>query len=590
MLGRVLVFVGLLCLPIAASTAPLLRFSDLVSGPSSGNSDAAGGLSEAQHGSIVTVWGQGLGDTQSSSIVWLERAGGERLQAAHVYYWKPADGQAPGGPADLSRYHRMQEIAFSLPASLGAESVQLRVEVGGELSNGLPFLVRDGRIFFVSDSGNDSTGDGSFAAPWKTLDSAADPSRGRLQPGDVIYLRGYSDTDSVRIGSVTPYAGSDSHPFFVASYPGTPAYISNVANPTADNRSVNFPAALRNHYGGNDHWSFSKLRLESNISASMSFYRMRFIGNEVFGPHAEGTGGVVSGSGRQAGGGRFYGNDVHDFGNAGTSFLHHIFYLSNRSTGPATEAYEFGWNYLHDNGAPHAFHIFDQNGQGGNCAGGAATGIGAFDGTFRVHDNVVRNQRGCGFHYQGGCGTYGDFTADAEVWNNLFINDPESPLGGTPICLSTPVLDGSVKVSHNLMFGYGSLHDPAQSSMVLAFAFSGEAQIHNNIVIDRRGAGDFVQGRAPDVASRNLFAIEQGVSGAAVAPAWPETLTELPQFVAVHNGDFRYSEGSSGIDQASAQGIERDLLGVPRPQGAGVDLGPFEFSLQASLVFRSGFE
>lgn len=590
MILRPLLLLAMCCLPFALQATPVLRFSDLISGPSSGNSDAAGGLSSVQHGAIVTVWGQGLGDQQGSSRIWLQRANGSRVAAAYVYYWKAADGGLPGGPADLYKYHRMQELAFSIPAELNAEEVQLRVEVDGELSNGLRFRVRDGRIFFVADSGNDSSGDGSFSAPWKTLDSAADPGRNRLLPGDVIYLRAYTDTDSVKIGSITPYAGSDSHPYFVSSYPGTTAYISNVPNPSAANRNINFPAALRNHYQGNDHWSFSKLRLETNINAAMAFYRMRFIGNEVLGSAAEGTGGVVAGSGRQAGGGRFFGNYVHDFGNATASSLHHIFYLSNRSAGPATEAYEFGWNHLSDNGAPHAFHIFDQNGQGGSCGGGAATGVGAFDGTFRVHDNVVRNQRGCGFQYQGGCGSFGDFTASAEVWNNLFINDPDSALAGTPICLSTPVLDGTVKITHNLMFGYGSNTDTAHTGILIAFAFSGRAEIHNNLVLDRRGAADFVLGRLPEVAANNLFAAWPGTAGSAATPTWPSSLSETPQFMAPESGDFRYIEGSPGIDRASEQGVSRDLHGIARPQGAASDLGPFESRISSAPLFRSGFE
>ena len=294
------------------------------------------------------------------------------------------------------------------------------------------------------------------------------------------------------------------------------------------------------------------------------------------------------------GGGRFFGNYVHDFGNASTSSLHHIFYLSNRSAGPATEAYQFGWNYLKNNGAPHAFHIFDQNGQGGSCAGGATTGIGAFDGTFLVHDNVVVNQRGCGFHYQGGCGSFGDFTADAEVWNNLFINDPDSSLAGTPICLSTPVLDGSVKVRHNLMFGYGSVADPNHSGILIAHAFSGRAEIHNNLVIDRRGVGEFVLGRAPQAAGRNLFAAWNGVPASASVPGWPDSVIGRPKFRAPEQADFRYAEASPGIDQGSDlsgdSSIRFDLNGSPRPQGSAADIGPFEFTPPAFRVFRSGFE
>lgn len=51
-----------------------------------------------------------------------------------------------------------------------------------------------------------------------------------------------------------------------------------------------------------------------------------------------------------------------------------------------------------------------------------------------------------------------------------------------------------------------------------------------------------------------------------------------PLFVDAPNGDFRLTEASPAIDNAdSLNGIKKDCVGNPRPQGIGVDIGAYEF-------------
>src|SRR5690554_6599225 len=97
-------------LSVASLTAinPLPRFTDIISGPATRLGDGLG------DGVIVTVWGQGFGD-QQGQVYFTDNLGVKR-PAAHIYYWKKADGQAPGGPAQLWRSHLMYEIAFSIPS------------------------------------------------------------------------------------------------------------------------------------------------------------------------------------------------------------------------------------------------------------------------------------------------------------------------------------------------------------------------------------------------------------------------------------------------------------------------------------------
>ena len=77
---------------------PALNFSDIDSGPKTGNTDGAGGLTSSRHGAIVTVWGNYPGSSQGSSKIYV---GG--VEAAHVYSWKDADGSLPGGPLQPRR-------------------------------------------------------------------------------------------------------------------------------------------------------------------------------------------------------------------------------------------------------------------------------------------------------------------------------------------------------------------------------------------------------------------------------------------------------------------------------------------------------
>jgi uncharacterized protein YbbK (DUF523 family) len=57
------------------------------------------------------------------------------------------------------------------------------VNVNGAVSNGVPFTVRSGRIFFVSTGGNDGN-NGSYRYPWATLTKA----RSAAVAGDIVYV------------------------------------------------------------------------------------------------------------------------------------------------------------------------------------------------------------------------------------------------------------------------------------------------------------------------------------------------------------------------------------------------------------------
>ncbi len=67
--------------PPVGST-PVLFFSDLISGPATGNTDTSLGQSSGVHGSIVTVWGKNLGSSQGTSKIYCND-----VEAPYVYSW-----------------------------------------------------------------------------------------------------------------------------------------------------------------------------------------------------------------------------------------------------------------------------------------------------------------------------------------------------------------------------------------------------------------------------------------------------------------------------------------------------------------------
>ncbi len=172
----------------ATAAAPVLFFTDITSGPKSGNPDTSGGRS-GQDGAIVTLWGRNLGSAQGSSQVY---ANG--IEAASYYSWGNATV-----PADLHTYHGMQMISFQIShlAQDGAGSTY--VVVNGQQSNSLPFTVRAGSIYFVMTSGNDDTGNGSWGNPWRTIPKAANS----LAPGDIEHRI----TDRTKAIVAVDYAG-----------------------------------------------------------------------------------------------------------------------------------------------------------------------------------------------------------------------------------------------------------------------------------------------------------------------------------------------------------------------------------------------
>src|SRR3989449_659255 len=136
--------------PSPNSGGPVIFFSDLESGPNIGGQN--------DNGTILTLYGKRFGPTQGGSTITV--GGG---QVALYLLWSDS------------------KVAVAIGANAATGSVVVHTSVGD--SNGVPFTVRPGNIYFASPAGSD-TNPGTFAAPFRT------PVKGKnaLAPGDILYL------------------------------------------------------------------------------------------------------------------------------------------------------------------------------------------------------------------------------------------------------------------------------------------------------------------------------------------------------------------------------------------------------------------
>lgn len=465
---------------------PLLRFSDLVSGPNTGLGDGKG------QGVIVTVWAQGLTEAQGT-IVFTD-ANGIEHSPAYVYYWKKADGKLPGGPADLWRSHAMYEVAFSIPsaAAAGLGSIKLRSAVttglgGGWSRNTLPFTIRTGRILWISPTGNNAN-PGTFALPKKYInggDSGLRDGLGNsLQEGDTVYNYGVTEKPLSELGISDTYPQyacfirkpstcSIERQVMLVQYPGKVAMIQGLQKGFSTYGAEGVGCAKYKIEVG--HIATSTTTITSNVYANSHIGTCRygrFVGNELTdkaGMCSTGQAGSIVGTGYSIDKVEVLGNWLHDIGCDGTSHYQHTTYFSCRdSTVTDATAIKFKFNFLENCKAKYGFHAYDQiDGSGGSTPGNVI-------GTWEVCNNVFYKQKGAAISIHTIQNNYANevWTTDAIICNNIIVEAGKGPVSSAEtsnstspvgILLGTKWKPSSLKVEGNLVWRYS---DPSSRTFV----------------------------------------------------------------------------------------------------------------------------
>ncbi|MEM7606320.1 MAG: hypothetical protein AAF411_13265 [Myxococcota bacterium] len=572
---------------VGVAAGPTLAFSDLANGPDTGLGDGIGS------GAIVTVWGANLGTArEGNAAYYTDSAGVER--AAVVYYWKNADGALPGGPADLHSSHRFQELALSIPDSAVGEGT-IRVEVDGVRSNGLPFTVREGAIYHVAGSGSDSSGDGSWANPWQTLNHAIDDER--PEPGSLLYARdtsdgGRNDGDAVRASHSESSSTADNQ-IALVSYPNARATLTGrrglyVFRTTA-------VVASKLSFFTSSHRLAANDSLGESISGGATFGVStsdfgRIVGNaftEMEGSCSSRFQGAIVGSSQLDGAGtgvsglKLFGNEIFDYGCAGSSALHHTTYVTIRSeSDPTVDAWEWGWNYLHNNEATLGIHNWDKDPNNSDERGIC----GNVNGVVEIHDNVITDQGGAGISVGGSCGWGNDFY----IYNNILMNtglpadwDNRDPSTSTNvqnngIILTNGMPGSEFYITNNLIYGWNAANIPRRGQSCLIHDANGSVTFSNNICLDTHGM-DYVRedNTGPMVGTNNVWFSEVGTTSG--VPSWDTGAVTVDPGIARSGAQIAIESDSVLID-ASAPLVTVSVLYDTYLQlrDGDADIGPVE--------------
>ncbi|MFA5074105.1 MAG: choice-of-anchor Q domain-containing protein [Nitrospirota bacterium] len=569
--------IGVLWSAEATAAPPVLYFSDLTSGPKTGLGDGLGS------GAIVTIWGANLGSSQGGSQVLV---GG--VPAAYVYEWANATQHA-GHPADLYTHHKMQAISFSIPAGAPDGATSIKVRVGGVDSNTLPFTVRAGSIYHVKTSGSDS-GNGSWSSPWRSIYHYTTDLAG-VAAGSICYVHdGVAESGHQYGLECSGLNGTEANPYFIAAYPGARVTIQGKNGGQAIGPSYNNGNLYLSKY-----WHFSKVKLMAGSNAYSYLTGGRLVGVEVTDdpnyPCISSMSGLLASSGSGSGlsgldGNKLLGLYVHDYCKDRTGDKQqHTMYLSNRSGRSNQQAWEVGWNHLKNNWGNFGIHVYDE----GACVN--------WQGTVKIHDNVVVDQRGAAIDIGPGCGSgYGPITTTFNVYNNLIIRGGRGPafpgkttslfgmaFGGSTSNGVASLQQYTINAYNNTLYASGensrdiSTGSPVvKGNMQIGGAF-GAVNLKNNIIYDSNNYPWVTSGGGtPTSSSHNLWYSTTG--GHAAPPSWDVSpLTSNPLFTNAGNNDFSITTSSPAKDAGinSSPAVSSDILGLAR-NGYACDIGAFE--------------
>jgi hypothetical protein len=503
---------------------PRILYTDILTGPNTGG--------EGDNGAYLTIFGIGFGAVQGGSRVTIKNS-------------------------PVAVYKQWSDTRITVQPGSSVSSGAIRVIVSGESSNAdNSFTVVSGKLFFVALNGNDTSGRaGEISRPFRSAQNTFD--RRDFGPGDHLILRGGNWTDNNKIYdaflSIHHKSGTVRAPIVVMGYPTESANVLRTGS--------NGVSRAIHAYATDGHYVIANLRINMNggggscIGLAVGTENVRVVNNEGQGMFEDSGGSAcIAGSGK---GYRVLGNHVH---HNGGSKLYHALYIDARDTtrgGPGD--IEIAYNHIHHQTGGRGIQIYGDTGTLIN--------------NVRVHHNVIHDIALDGILFGRDSGT--GFLA----YNNVVYRTADPSLrgpitssgsGGGCIRFDSPNL--VARVYNNTFADCAVDNDPDSGG--IRFQRAKEITLVNNIISGKHYVN---VGAMPTslVSTNNLW------SSGGFAPFWDtRSVSGDPRFVDPSAGDFRLQRSSPAIDRGSpsASGVVlNDLEGTARPQGAGYDIGAFEF-------------
>lgn len=516
-----LIFALNIGLAVAQDSSARIYYSDLQSGPKTGG--------QSDKGAFVTVYGRGFGSSRGSSYITIG-----------------------GGPADNYPVWTDTKITFQLGAA--ARSGNIIVVVDGVASDAVPFTVRSGEIYFVSNTGNDANS-GKAGSTWKTLARAASA----MLPGDISYVMDgmvQSSADDNGAALTLTSGGSSGSPKALVAYPGAKVQIGSATGPGYGvySRSAS-------------EWVLAGIRLQGKNEAVhlQSSYNWRMAANDVSCPNATGKGGCINA--RWAGGLKLLGNRVHDVGSTATGVDKQAY--SAVRVGDSRSV-EIGFNEV--------ANVRSCRGVDLDAPSGSVYKI-------SFHHNYVHDAP-CDALALGDVDTS---RGPVSIWNNVIARAGSTQISGSAATTHSCIrLQGRgrwrVRVDNNTLYDCGRYVNGDSG----ALASDVRVAFRNNVV--SQFSGEWYV--APSSTTWQIYGSNNVFYGAGGAPSmFKASIQTNPKLVDPANSNFELASTSPAIDAGLNTGVGDDYRRQSRPQGRAYDIGAFErggqapagtFSLQAS--------
>jgi hypothetical protein len=493
---------------LAQSADPRIIFSDLQSGPNSGGAN--------NKGAVVTLYGFGFGATRNTSTVTIA-----------------------GVNAD--NYLQWSDTRVSFQLGNAAVTGNIVINLPGAATNGMPFTVRPGKIYFVSPTGADTSA-GTFTAPWHSVVRA----KNAVVAGDIVYLlNGVNETglDSSSATLALAKSGTAALPIALIAYPGATATIGSA---TGQSYGIRTTATASN-------WLLAGLTLRGSFSALnvASSSNWRVIGSDISCPNGSGSGACVDFAG--ATNISLYRNLVHDVGSTtGTSLKLYQGVLFE--TGSST--IDFGWNEIANVRSCRALQFSSDTTPLFNIT---------------VRGNLIHDSRCDGINFA----SVNPALGAVRAYNNVVYRAGTGPapngIESNYACVNVGAAGtAAVQLQNNTFYDCGSRKNGDSGAISASAAVS----VANNIIFSLTGESYL----APNSLTTRFSGSNNLFFGAGAAPAFSTvSLNANPNFANAASANFQLLATSPAIDHGMNTGINRDIVQALRPTGGAYDMGAYEF-------------
>jgi len=566
---------------VSKAGAPVVSYSDALTGPVSGG--------EGNQGGYLSIFGSNFGASSGLGTATKVYIGG--VEVANYRYL---------GPAKVGSKLGLQQLTVQV-GGLGnptlGRPLPIKVVVNGTASNvDNTFTPSAGRILFVSLSGNDSTAVANdIGKPWRYLQNqgAMTGAYFASRAGDQIVIRGgdWSDTNGWDDTWMRAASDSSARNGTAAAWIHITAYPGPINGNAIEDVHYTTPARKRGGIAGpwsaitgtsGEYFSVSNLRMEVSgqatsdaapINLQYTGGHWRVVNNEL-GPWpvsgvADAKAGGVAGYGDDV---KILGNHIHHIG--GTSALeNHGIYADT-----ATTNWQVAYNWIHDVTGGSLVQFNDSLGQAGTYElphGGIWQGFVGM----RVHNNWLENAAKYGLNIADAGSVDGQ--VELRAWNNVIVGTrlPAVRMNSTASTMDITIAYNTI---YNAMVsdsgtgnGYFRNEDQGRGAIRV---YDNVLALGPNTTADTQWFYDYSGDSGGWLFSNNLY----WDSGRNVPPIASDgaAVAADPQFVSAASGNFALSSGSPALGkalQAIPFAVTDDFTGKPlRPVGGVNAIGAFE--------------